>query len=161
MSKPKDLQPLLDYFGMLERYEQQGFLEVKPDKHEAYITRAALHALAPGKDLQAQLLEAVPQVARHIRTYAAWQTAYSRGVQDYDPRAVADPTVEMPPVSTKELTAYATAPFALHVVKEDAPHDLLYTLLLARRCRWFAPWRQSENIEVITYGKEETNSGRL
>ena len=42
MSKRKFLQPWLDYFDMLHTYEQKGYLEVKPDKHEAFITRAAL-----------------------------------------------------------------------------------------------------------------------
>lgn len=124
MKKPVNLQPYLDYFGMLRQYEISGFIEVMPDKHEAYITRAALHTLAP-------LREAVPQVARHIRAYAAWEANVSDSSQ---------PGIH-----------YSNAPFALHVVQEDAPHDLLYTLLLTRRRRWFSPWRKSDSIEVITY----------
>ena len=43
--KNRDLQPWLDYFGLLRTYEEKGFLEVKPDRHEAYVTQAAMMTL--------------------------------------------------------------------------------------------------------------------
>ena len=46
-NKHQDLTPRLDYFKMLQQYEQKGFLEVKPKEHEIYITRAALLTLVP------------------------------------------------------------------------------------------------------------------
>ena len=129
MSKRKSLQPWLDYFEMLHTYEQKGYLEVKPEKHEAYITRAALctlshtPALPEGEGAAADTR--VFDTARRLRTYAAY-----RSFSDAD---------------------YDKYTFALHVVKEEAPHDLLYTLLLTRRRRWWWPWRKAEKVEIINY----------
>lgn len=47
MSKTVNLQPWLDYFELLRTYQQKGFLEMHPDKGEAYITEAALYTLGP------------------------------------------------------------------------------------------------------------------
>ena len=44
-SKYQDLTPWLDYLDMLQWYEQEGFLQMNPKEHEAYITRAALLTL--------------------------------------------------------------------------------------------------------------------
>lgn len=148
MTKKKhtNLQPWLDYFGMLRQYEQKGFLQVKPQEHEAYITRAALLTLA-GIDEQAvqytaavpqssagaalsaatRQLQAIPALIRRLRTYAAY-------------------------LST-EGEAYLAQPFALHIVKEDYPHDLLLTVLLQQRRTWYG--RTKEHIEVIDYTEKE------
>ena len=64
-----DLQPWLDYFEMLHTYEQKGFLEVFPEKHEAYITEPALFTLSPAT-------KTLPSVVRRIRTYAGWRSQY-------------------------------------------------------------------------------------
>ena len=45
--KHKNLQPWLDYFDMLHTYEQKGYLQMEPQKHETYVTRAALLTLVP------------------------------------------------------------------------------------------------------------------
>lgn len=127
MSKRKSLQPWLEYFDLLHTYEQQGYLEVKPEKHEAYITRAALCTLS----ITPHLFEGggvvvntyTLNVARYIRVYAAYRSASDA---DYDKYA-----------------------FALHIVKEEPPHDVLCTLLLTRKRNWFGIRR--ERVEVINY----------
>lgn len=123
----KDLQPWLDYFDMLRTHERNGLLSVKPTDGEAYVTQSALHAMSEGNDPKQQLKKAVPETARRIRVYAGW-------------------------LSTQG-TDYLNQPFALHVVKDDYPHDLLYTMLLTRRRVWWRLWRKSEHIEVISYQK--------
>ena len=128
MAKHRDLQPWIEYFGLLRSYEENGFLEVIPEKHEAYITRAALCTLAIGKSLSLDSL--APQTLRIVKciyAYAGWKC--QRG-------------------------DYQSQPFALHVVKEEQPHDLLYTILLATKRRWYSPWHKSDSIEVITYEEE-------
>lgn len=125
MARHKDLQPWLDYFELLRTYEQKGFLEMLPDKHEAYITQPALHAISDG-DVEEQLSSGTVLVtARRIRTYAAWKSQHGGD--------------------------YLSHPFALHVVGEEFPHDLLYTLLLTRRRVWWKFGFKAEHIEVIDY----------
>lgn len=131
MSKHKDLHPWLDYFEMLHQYEQQGFLEMKQDKHEAYVTRAALHAMTPGDNPVQQIENDIFETVRRLRAYAAY-------------------------ISLRSGWDYNNAPFAIHVVQEEPPHDLLYTLLLTRRRRWFSPWKKSDCIEVISYNDKPT-----
>ena len=128
--KHKDLQPWLDYFDMLHTYEQKGLLELQPEKHEAYITLPALYTLTPGGDNPTTLpTQAIPDTVRRLRTYAAFCAQ-----QGYD---------------------YLTHLFALHVVQDEPPHDLLLTLLLTRRRNWLRQWR--EEVEVIDYGEEVKN----
>lgn len=124
MKKKGNIQPWLDFFDLLYTYEREGFLEVLADKHEAYVTRAALHTLG-GEAAEEQLLANVPATARRIRAYAAFRSRSGAG--------------------------YLVRPFALHVVKDEKPHDLLCTLLLSRRRRWWKLWLASDCIEVIDY----------
>ena len=127
MSKRKSLQPWLEYFDMLHTYEQKGYLEVKPEKHEAYITRAALCTLSPTPALPEGEGGAADtrglDTARRLRIYAAYRSSSDA---DYDKYA-----------------------FALHVVKEEPPHDVLCTLLLTRKRNWLGIRR--ERVEVINY----------
>ena len=127
MSKRKSLQPWLEYFDMLHTYEQKGYLEVKPEKHEAFITRAALCTLSPTPSLPGGEGRAadtrVLDTARRLRIYAAYRSSSDA---DYDKYA-----------------------FALHVVKEEPPHDVLCTLLLTRKRNWLGIRR--ERVEVINY----------
>ena len=123
-----DFQPWLDYFDMLRSYEQKGYLEVLPEKHEAYITRAALSTLSDYSGLN-QLANGIINTAKHIRAYAGWMC--------------------------QQGNDYLQHPFALHVVKEEHPHDLVYTLLLTRQRKWYCFWRMKDCIEVITYTKEK------
>lgn len=125
MKKTVDIQPWVDYFRMLMEYEEKGYLELRADKHEAFVTRAALHAMSDGDDPMEQLKKAVPDSAMRIRTYAGWKSQAGIG--------------------------YMEKPFAVHVVKEEYPHDLLYTLLITRQRTWRSLWRDKERIEVIGY----------
>ena len=131
-TKHKDLQPWLDYFEMLHRYEQSGFLQMEPEKHEAYVTQTSLHTLTGEKDTppvttsdNIHRLRAYTAVIRRLRTYAAFLSTHGKG--------------------------YPKRPFAVHVVKDDHPHDLLCTVLLERRRRWWSLWMKVDCFEVITY----------
>lgn len=131
-AKKKNLQPWLDYFEMLQTYETKGLLEMKPDKHEAYITEPALFALTKAKDLMDAWQRALaacetPIVLRRIRTYAGWKSLHDDG--------------------------YLSRPFALHVVRDEEPHDLLYTIVITSRRRWWKLWMWHDSIEIIEYGR--------
>ena len=151
MSKRKSLQPWLDYFDLLHTYEQKGYLEVKPDKHEAYITRAALYTLSPtpplpgGEGVAADTH--VIETVRHIRAYTAYLSAVSVGAKY--PAEMSDEGVTAPPIPTSELKECMDYPFALHIVKEEAPYDPLCTLLLTRKRNWLGIRR--ERVEVIVF----------
>lgn len=137
----RNLQPWLDYFRMLQRYEHDGFLQMEAEKHEAYITRAALCTLSAdgpvilGKDIEdwkfaaRRLMKDVPKVVRRIRSYGAWLSR--RGGDDL------------------------SHPFALHVVQEDEPHDLLYTVIITSRRRWWKLWMWHDSYDVIRYDRPE------
>ena len=129
MARHKDPHPWLDWFDVLERYKRNGFLELQPGKNEAYITLPALHALTPGDDPASQLESgAVLDTMRRIRAYVIW--TLQRG----------------PSILAK--------PFALHVVKDGPTNDLIYTILVTKRRRWWIPWTRTERIEIIDYMKK-------
>lgn len=125
MSKNKDLQPWLEYFDMLRMYEYKGLLEINTEKGEAFITLPALHAMSPGDDPMEQLKTAIPASLRRIRTYAGWKS--------------------------QQGSSFLDKPFALHVVKDEKPHDLLYTLLITSRRRWWWPFYETDKIDTIIY----------
>ncbi len=130
--KNKDLQPWLDYFDMLHTYEQRGLLELQADKHECYVTQPTLHAMTPGDNPSEQLRSrAIADTLRHLRTYAAFLAQQGNG--------------------------YFTFPFALHVVQDEPPHDLLYTMLLTQERSWRTACRTREKIEVIDYNERKAN----
>ena len=114
MGKNKDLQPWLDYFAMLRTFELKGFLEVKPDRHEAFVTQAALlvllgldeSELAESLADQQRLTAAATDFLQRIRGYAGFKSLKGE--------------------------VYLEANFALHIVKDDQPHDLLCTILLTK-----------------------------
>lgn len=160
MAKKKtNLQPWLYYFKMLQRYEAKGFLEIKPAEHEAYVTRAALLTLAgiDAEDVQSAAVssqpEALADTLSRLRTYAAYRWAPAVGQQH--PVDINDPDAEIPVIPIEELTAYFSQPFAVHIVKEDYPHDLLLTLLLQQKRSWRTAWRTVDTIEVIDYTEKE------
>lgn len=134
----KDLQPWLDYFEMLRSYEQKGFLDVLAEKHEAYVTRAALCTLAGGDQEEPadsspvaalRLARDMASAIRRIRTYAAWQS--------------------------REGAGYSSRPFALHMVEEEGRHDLICTVVVTSRRRWWRLWTWHDSIEVIGYKHRE------
>lgn len=129
MAKNPDLQPWADYFRVLQSYETDGYLELKPDLHEAYITQPALFALTGAVTQEdfttARTLKQVKRIVRWIKAYAAFKSVAG--------------------------SEYLQGNFAVHVVKPEPPHDMLYTLLLTERRRWFCPFRKIVSIEVVTY----------
>lgn len=158
-SKYQDLTPWLDYLDMLQWYEQEGFLQMNPKKHEAYVTRAALLTLAgiDAEDVQSAAIssqpEALADTLSRLRAYAAYRSAPAVGQQH--PADMNDPAAPLPVIPEAELTAYFSQPFAIHIVKEDYPHDLLLTLLLQQKRSWRTAWRTVDTIETIDYtGKE-------
>ena len=154
MSKQKNLQPWLDYFRMLQTYEKNGFIEMQADKHEAYVTRAALMTLASFDEQSndwLQMQSAFTAVVSNIRTYAAYLAAYQRGLKDFSPNTIAG--ADLPPVSKKELVAYLLQNFAIHMVSDDDTHKPLCTLLLSRKRNCIG--RKSDCIEVISYMEKE------
>ena len=121
--KHKDLQPWLDYFDMLRANVESGFLQMSVAKHEAFVTQPAIHAMSEGDDPEKQIEDgSVLQTAHRIFTYAAWLSGEGDG--------------------------YRHKPFAVHVVKPDEPHDMIYTILFTRVLR-FMRWK--EKVEVINY----------
>ena len=131
MSKTVDLQPFLDYFEMLKVYEQKGFLQMEVEKHEAYITKPALYAVTPGDDPQLQLKNGfIKNTVCRLRTYAAFLS-----------------------MKGKEYMAH---PFAINVVKDEPPHDMLHTILLERRRRWWSLWFNVDSLDVVNYGTKTT-----
>lgn len=151
-SKHQDLTPWLDYFKMLQQYEQKGFLEIKPQEHEAYVTRAALLTLSPTPALpegegDAANGKALADTLSRLRAYAAYRSAHAVGQRH--PADMNDPAAPLPAIPEAELTVYLSQPFAVHIVKEDYPHDLLLTLLLQQKRPWYG--RQKETIKVFDY----------
>lgn len=133
MAKHINLQPWLDYFKMLQHHEEKGFLQTEPEKNEAYVTEPALYMLAgvsfpteKGADIDIlHILKSVKRLARRLRTYVGWKR--QQGV---------------------EILSH---PFALHVVKPEAPHDLLFTILLTSKRHWWTLWLRHDSIEIISY----------
>ena len=126
--KRKDLQPWLDYFKLLQTYKEKGYLEVNPFEGNAYVTRAALHAMSEGDDPSRQML-AISATVRRIRAYAAWLS--------------------------QQGPSYLRKTFAVHVVKEEMPHDLIYTVVMESRRPWWKFFMWHDHIEVVLYQKED------
>lgn len=120
-----NLQPWLDYFEMLQKYEREGYLEVSVNKGEAYITTAALYSLSGTDGSSFEIARRVVKTARYIRAYVAWKGRFGRQWQK--------------------------KPFALNVVKDDPPRDPVFTVLLSRRRRWWKLWMEANVVDVINY----------
>lgn len=121
--KRKDLQPWLDYFEMLRANVESGFLQMNVAKHEAFVTQPGIHAMSEGDDPAKQIEDgSIINTAHRIFIYAAWLSGEGIG--------------------------YRHKPFAVHVVKPDEPHDMIYTILFTRVFR-FLRWK--EKVEVINY----------
>lgn len=135
MGKVRNLQPWLDYFEMLHTYEYKGYIELSKEGGEAFVTEAALMTLsnADRPEFDNPKLEAVRRVraykdvARRIHAYTVWKLR-----RDYD---------------------YIKEPFALHVVMDKEPHDMMATFLITRRRRWWWPFIKMEHFDITTYGR--------
>lgn len=121
--KRKDLQPWVDYFEMLRVNVESGFLQMSVVKHEAFVTQPGIHAMSEGDDPAKQIEDgSIINTAHRIFTYAAWLSGEGIG--------------------------YLHKPFAVHVVKPDEPHDMIYTIIFWTVSRF---WRWKEKVEVINY----------
>ena len=121
--KRKDVQPWVDYFEMLRANVESGFLQMSVVKQEAFVTQPGIHAMSEGDDPEKQIEDgSVLQTAHRIFTYAAWLSGEGNG--------------------------YHHKSFAVHVVKDTEPHDMIYTILFTRVLRFFK-WK--EKVEVINY----------
>ena len=138
MKQYKDLSPWMAYIDMLNTYEEKGYLEVAAEKGEAYITQPALFSIAGvsfstrelGHGIEMRyVMEAIGHTALRIKAYVGWKS--------------------------QQGCAFLDKPFALHVVKDENPHDMLYTLLVTRHRVWWKLWKKTDRIEVIYY--QETN----
>ena len=130
----KNLQPWLDWFGLLRVYSDKGYLSVQPDKGEAYITEPAFYTLANIDLPTVSTLEPVALAKANddllttvgrIKAYADYLAAFNQ--------------MEPPGV------------FALHVVKPEPPHDPRYTIVAERRKLWYCPWRKTTDYRFIYY----------
>ena len=137
-----NLQPWLDYFKILQSYEQKGYLDVMPDKGEAYITMSDLLSLS-GTEETPEALEAFTQdavrmtraftdVLRRLRAYAGWRS--------------------------QEGERFLTKPFAMNVVEDATIHDPLFTMLLTSRRKWWLLGGMADDIDVIVYNEGKGGS---
>lgn len=121
--KHEDLRPWLDYFDMFSQYVKCGYLQMDIAKHEAYTTQPALHAMSEGENPAEQIQNgSIARTALHIREYAAWLSA--------------------------EGNTYLQENFALHIVKPDEPHDLMFTILFSRKRKLF---KRKMTVDIIAY----------
>lgn len=154
------VQPWLDYFAMLETYVDKGFLELAPAMNEAYITYPALFTLADtnglvddlkgtlrGKERKYtnyQLWRNTREVVRRIQIYANYIKAIRTGLEQAN---------EMKLSVSSDKRIFMEEAFAVHVVEHFAPHDLLLTILLTPRRRWWSFWKISTHYEIIKYSE--------
>lgn len=124
--KHSDLQPFLDYFSMLREYVEKDYMQLDVKEHAVYITQPAIHAMTPGNDPAMQLRDgSIENTAFRIRAYVAWLSG--------------------------EGNDYLDRNFSVHVVKDEEPHDLIFTLLFSQPRGIF---RTKPKVEVITYPKK-------
>lgn len=124
--KHTDLKPFLAYFKLLSANVKLGFLQMDVAKHEAYVTQPAIHAMSAGSDPETQVKDgSLIRTAFLIRDYAGWLSAEGQN--------------------------YLRQNFAVHVVKPDEPHDLIYTFILSRKLRFF---KWEDKVDVVTYPKK-------
>ena len=124
--KRSDISPFLDYFSMLSEYVEKGYMQLDVKEHAVYITQPAIHAMTPGNDPAMQLRDgSIENTAFRIRAYVAWLSG--------------------------EGNDYLDRNFSVHVVKDEEPHDLMYTILLSKGGRLFGA---KTKVQLITYPKK-------
>ena len=148
--KNEDLQPWLDYFGLLQKYEEKGFLEVKPEEHEAYVTRAALWTLLPDGEGSGWRLCEIPSGHANRKNLAQLYADTQLYVQ-----SVANCIRAYAGFRSQQGADYLKKPFALHVVAEDMPHDLVNTIVLTPKKNG------KQNFEVIAYKDKQIVNSKL
>ncbi len=124
--KTRNLQPWLDYFGMLQEYEKNGVLEIVKERDEVYVTQPALHAMSEGDDPVEQMNGgAIADTILRLRAYVRWMG--------------------------QEGAESLAKPFVVNVVKDNPPHDVLYTVIVTRRRKWWALWSERDCFDVVKY----------
>ena len=140
------------------------------------IMATIMAADASGDRTQRQIADAVlfkslTDAAHNIRTYADFLNANAEGFRQYQQASEA---AKDTPASTSAVRQAAenlrkpqvvngkdpltpfrgnrlSETFALHVVGEDHPHPLRYTILCTTERRWYTPWKKTDHYEVIAY----------
>ena len=152
--KARDLQPYLDYFGMLESYVRSGYIEVLLSAHEAYITLPALHTLA-GTDIYGTKHDTAGKIldtARHIRAYAEYLNSAEDAYKKYAKAIeLAPDTPFTTAANRKDKDKRHSSAFALHVVADRHPHDLIFSVIIERKRRWWNMWKPTDEYEIINY----------
>ena len=133
-----NLQPWLDYFKILQSYEEKGYLEVSPDKGEAYVTMPALLSLAEVDETSeavhafirdaARATRMFASILRILRIYAGWKS--------------------------HEGEDFLKKPFAMNVVEDGQTPNPVFTMLLTSRRTWRSLWLTADRIDVIFYNEE-------
>jgi len=121
--------------------------------------------------LNAKLFQSLTATTNNIRIYADFLNANAEGFKQYQE---ASESAKDTPASTSAVRQAAenlrkpqvvngkdpltpfrgnklSETFALHVVGEDHPHPLRYTILATTKRRWYTPWKKTDHYEVITY----------
>jgi hypothetical protein len=158
MKKHKNLQPWLDYFAMLRQYEEKGFLEVRPEHREAYITRAALLTLTEPGDPKMVILALV--------RYVMARAAVTEGLKDREATMLLAPeeseskadvwqTDAMQQRAEAIVEKLLAGSYAIHVVMEDMPHDLLITVVVTHPSVWWKRSPGKERIEIVDYRERQ------
>lgn len=141
-----DLQPWLDYFDGLQRLVRNGYLEMHPKEHEAYITRAAFLTITTDEDgiVKRKKSKSLTEATNMVRNFNLMKdtVSYICVYAGY---------------LSQEGSNYMDKPFALHIVEEEVPHNMLNTLLIRIRRRWCKPWRKQEKMEIINYTNNKQN----
>ena len=132
--------PWMVYFEMLNAYERKGYLEVIPDKNETFVTRAALFSLSLCNEKADMSVKTMEETICRIRAHRVYRSQLERiGKSDLKEDMGRRPL---------EIDR----PFALYVVKEENPHDLICIILVTRRRKWYRFWQKTDCIRVVTYG---------
>jgi hypothetical protein len=121
--------------------------------------------------LNAELFQSLVSTTDYLRIYAEYLNAAEEGFKLY--QQASELAKDMPATSTAVEQAaenmrkpqvvngkdqmvngqwsMVNGTFALHVVSDKHPHPLLYTILATKQRRWYAPWKETDHYEVITY----------
>ena len=170
-----DLSPWLEWFATMQTFVESGLLEIQPPLSEAYITEAALHVLAntdsqlhsisatikdEGKAslVQCQMLwQCIRPVVDRLNVYTQFleraEDAYKEYLKAYD-KAIDTPATDNNATQAalnlqKPGTHHRT--FALHIVEGTMPHNLLYTIVVQYKRRWWWPFSHRTNYNIISY----------
>lgn len=176
IGRKKDLSPWLDWFAVLDKYIESGYLEILPEVHEAYITEAALHTLSNTDDIlmsietakrngdtieaicqSKQLWNCIRPTVRRLSVYSDYLHTADEAYKDYCKSLNKAAETVSNEGNTDQAAQNLQKPgtqrrsFALHVVEGVRPHNLIYTIVMQQRRHWWWPWYRTTNYNIITY----------